>query len=51
VVVLRFLSGQEEDIITKDLIEMVPEGSRCQLSEVIANTVSEEYQRAQIFFL
>ncbi|HEY3094302.1 MAG TPA: hypothetical protein VGJ42_00940 [Nitrososphaera sp.] len=51
VVVLGFFSGQKEDVITKDLIEPVPEESRDQLSKIVANTLSDEHQGAQIFFL
>ena len=51
VVVLGFFSGQKEDFITKDLIEPVPEESRRQLGEIVANTLSDEHRSAQIFFL
>ncbi|HEV8404600.1 MAG TPA: hypothetical protein VGQ13_01710 [Nitrososphaera sp.] len=51
VVVLGFFSGQKEDIITKDLIELVPEESKHQLSEIVASTLSDKHQGAQIFFL
>ena len=51
VVVLGFFSGQKEDIITKDLIEPIQDESKQQLSEIIANTLSDEHQGAQIFFL
>ncbi len=51
VVVLGFFSGQKEDIITKDLIEPVAEESKHQLSEIVANTLSDEHQGAPIFFL
>ena len=51
VVVLGFFSGQKEDVITKDLIEPVAEESRQQLGEIVANTLSNEHQGAQIFFL
>jgi hypothetical protein len=51
VVVLGFFSGQKEDIITKDLIEPVPEESKHQLSEIVTNTLSDKHQGTQIFFL
>jgi hypothetical protein len=51
VVVLGFFSGQKTDVITKDLIEPAPEEIRRQLSEIVANTLSDEHQGAQIFFL
>jgi hypothetical protein len=51
VVVLGFFSGQKEDVITKDLIEPVSEESRRRIGEVVASSLFEEYQNAQIFFL
>lgn len=51
VVVLGFFSGQKEDIIAKDLIEPVAEQVRNQISGIVANTLSEEHAKAQIFFL
>jgi hypothetical protein len=51
VVVLGFFSGQKEDIIAKDLIEPVAEQVRSQIGEIVANTLSEEHAKAQIFFL
>jgi hypothetical protein len=51
VVVLGFFSGQKEDIITKDLIEPVAEESRRRIGEIVASSLFEEYQNAQIFFL
>lgn len=51
VVVLGFFSGQKEDVITKDLIEPVSEESRRRIGEIVASSLFEEYQNAQIFFL
>lgn len=51
VVVLGFFSGQKEDVVTKDLIEPVPEESRHSLGEIVANTLSDEQRGAHIFFL
>jgi hypothetical protein len=51
VVVLGFFSGQKEDIITKDLIEPVVEESRRRIGDIVASSLFEEYQDAQIFFL
>jgi hypothetical protein len=51
VVVLGFFSGKKKDVITKDLIEPVAQECRCQISELIAKLVSEEYSNAHIFFL
>ena len=51
VVVLGFFSGQKEDLIIKDLIEPVAEESKHQLSEIVANRLSDDHQGAQILFL
>ena len=51
VVVLGFFSGQKEDIITKDLIEPVAEESRRRIGEIVASSLFNEYQNAQILFL
>ena len=51
VVVLGFLSGQKQDIITKDLIEPVAEESKQSMGKIVANTLSNEHLDAHIFFL
>jgi hypothetical protein len=51
VVVLGFFSGQKQDIVTKDLIEPVPEESKRSLGEIVANILSDEHKGAHIFFL
>ncbi|HEX7032379.1 MAG TPA: hypothetical protein VF172_05210 [Nitrososphaera sp.] len=51
VVILGFFSGQKEDIVTKDLIESIPEEIRRSLSETVVNTLSGEHKNARIFFL
>ncbi|MEW6604814.1 MAG: hypothetical protein AB1351_09040 [Thermoproteota archaeon] len=51
VVVLGFFSGQKEDVVTKDLIEPVPEERKLSLGEIVANTLSDEHKGAHIFFL
>ncbi|HEX2013890.1 MAG TPA: hypothetical protein VLA68_01560 [Nitrososphaera sp.] len=51
VVVLGFFSGQKEDIITKDLIEPVAEENKRRIADIVASSLFNEYQNAQIFFL
>jgi hypothetical protein len=51
VVVLGFFLGQKEDLVIKDLIEPVAEESKHQLRELVAYTLVDKYQGAQIFFL
>ncbi len=51
VVILGFLSGQKQDIVTKDLIEPVRDDQKSQIGQVVSRLVSIEYANARIMFL
>ncbi len=51
IVVLGFYCGQKEDIVVKDLIEPVEEGSRNSVIEVLPRSLTPEYSDAHVFFL
>ncbi len=51
VVILGFLLGQKQDVVTKDLIEPVASDQKRQIGQVVLRLVSEEYANAHIMFL
>jgi hypothetical protein len=51
VVVLGFFCGQKEDIVTKDLIEPVPDSGKVGAAEAVAANVPSQYSGAHIYFI
>lgn len=51
IVVLGFLCGQKQDIVTKDLIEPILEASRHDVADTVARSAPPECAGAQVFFL
>ena len=51
VVVLGYLQGQKQDLITKDLIEPVSMESRKKAAEAVTHELTGEYSGAHLYFL
>jgi hypothetical protein len=51
VVVLGFFSGQKQDVITKDLMELVSEADRREVANAVSKAAPVEFSKSHIFFL
>jgi hypothetical protein len=51
VVVLGYLQGQKQDVITKDLIEPVSVEGRRKATDAVSKNLAPEFSRAHVYFL